>query len=812
MSKSVKLVHWSFDENFILEVFTLKGISTFYINLSYATLLPMNQNTLTKVLKNIIIGGLCIIPFIPLYVANSMFFPFITGKAFAMRIIIEVIFALWIVLMFANKKYVPKFTWLTGAVTALAVVSLVADLVGVNPIRSLWSNFERMEGWVVIAHLWAYFMVLASVVDTRKLWSVLFNVSLVSATITAIYGLFQLFGLADVHQSAARLDASLGNAAYMGVYMLFHVGLAAFMAFDFAKEKNTLKSWLYSGIAVIGGYFVISYLGLMLGLEGSSAAILQYVPVLLYLALLAASVYAWRYPPLVFLFSFIVFQTQTRGTMLGLIGGVLLALALYAIFGKNESKKSRIVAGSVIGAIVLIGVVFWLNKDASFIQKSPVLQRLASISLSASGQARQYVWPMALKGFSERPILGWGQENFNYVFNANYAPQMYGQEQWFDRAHSVFLDWLVASGVVGFIVYISLYVLAIMGIWKSDLSIAKKSVLTGLVVAYTIHNVFVFDNLSSYLMFFVVLGFVNSFREGKPIKWFGTEPVGKDVLEYVIAPIVLVLFVGTFYFVNVRPIQANYALIDALRACQTAPDAATFERVFAKNVYMANQEAREQLLSCAASVIGSSQIPGPTKQAFFTLTKDQIDAQITATPNDARIYVLGGAFYNNIGATDVALPILEKAYELSPKKQSIAFQLATAQMNQGKNDEALALLKETYESDTSYYEAKRAYVVAMVLGGKEVDARKEFPNEIGLFENAQIAETYMSLKQYEKGIALFKKLALVDPKNIETRSAVAEAQYIAGQTWAAVETLKAIQKDFPELKEQIDAAIKQIQQ
>jgi len=725
----------------------------------------MNENTLTKVLKNTIMGGLMLSLFIPLYVANDLFFPFITGKAFAFRIIVEIVFALWIVLMFSNKQYAPKFTWITGAVTALALVSLAADLLGVSSLRSIWSNFERMEGWLVIVHLWAYFMVLASVINTKKLWHVFLNVSLVSASITAIYGIVQFLGWATIHQSGARLDASLGNSAYMGVYMLFHVGLAMYMYFV-AKKGEIIN----------------------------------------------ANILKWVYPVLALVYSFIIFETQTRGTILGLIGGVMVTLALYAIFGKKDAKKSRIIAGSIIGVIILAGILFWANRDAKFIQGNETLQRLASIDIKGvQTQARGYVWPMAIKGFTERPILGWGQENFNYIFNANYAPEMYGQEQWFDRAHSVFLDWLVASGALGFLVYISLYVLAIMAIWKSDLSIAKKSVLVGTIVAYTIHNIFVFDNLSSYIMFFAVLAFANSFKEGKSIKWLGSEPVKKDVLEYVAVPIVLVLLAGSLYFVNIRVISANSALIDALRSCQSAPDVAVFEKIFAKNVYTANQEAREQLLSCAANVLGSNSIPGPTKQAFFALTQTQIEKQIATTPSDARMYVLGGAFYNNVGAIDLALPTLEKAYELSPKKQSIAYQLASVYLGSGEKEKAEAILKEAYEVEKTNYEAKQAYIIALILNGKEAAARKEFTNDISLFENSRVAEAYMSIKQYEKGIALFKKLSLVDPKNVEARMAVAQSQYVAGQKWADIETLKVIQKDFPEYTEQINTLIKQTQ-
>jgi O-antigen ligase len=63
---------------------------------------------------------------------------------------------------------------------------------------------------------------------------------------------------------------------------------------------------------------------------------------------------------------------------------------------------------------------------------------------------------MVYQGFKEKPVFGWGQENFNYVFNKYYNPAMFDQEQWFDRAHNEFLDWLIAGGLPAFFLYISL--------------------------------------------------------------------------------------------------------------------------------------------------------------------------------------------------------------------------------------------------------------------------------------------------------------------------------------------------------------------
>ena len=76
----------------------------------------MNKN---NIIKWTIITGLWAVLLTPFFVANSMFFPYITGKNFAFRIIIEIIFALWVYLAFVDAKYRPKFSWLAVSVVLL---------------------------------------------------------------------------------------------------------------------------------------------------------------------------------------------------------------------------------------------------------------------------------------------------------------------------------------------------------------------------------------------------------------------------------------------------------------------------------------------------------------------------------------------------------------------------------------------------------------------------------------------------------------------------------------------------------------------
>ncbi len=740
------------------------------------------QTLTNSILNKLVIFGLAIIPFIPLVVANSLFFPFITGKAFVFRIIVEIVFALWLILILREKgsaivntenSVLPKKNTLSITISVFTVLILISDIFGLNPLRSIWSNFERMEGWMTIVHLWAYFMVLSSMFKTKEKWHNFFSVVIIAGGITAIYGLFQFFGWAETHQGN-RVDASLGNSAYMAVYMLLNAFIAFYLAISNYSKKYLF--WIYSIAAIV--------------------------------------------------FSFVMFQTATRGTILGWSIAILVSCLMYVVFAresKGQTNISRILAGSVFGLVIIIGILFYYNRDAQWIQKNAVLGRLATISISdTKTQARGFIWPMAIKGVFESPksaIIGIGQENFNYIFNSHYNPKMYAHEQWFDRAHSVFLDWLVAGGLIGLILYLALYIIAFIYIAKSDLGIGQKSVLAGLLIGYGIHNVFVFDNQTSYVMFFTVLAYISILLPGKDCIMFRnySKPVSEDgvtVRDYIYTPLIVIGFLLAMYFVNVRVIQANTRLIDAMKNCYSIQtvSAASYEKALSLNQTTANQEIREQLTGCATSVISNQQLPQQTKIDFSGLTKAEIEKQINTTPNDARIYIIGGSFYDSVRAYELATPLLEKANTLSPNKQSIMYELALNYINIGKNKEAADLMEKAYMLATENNEAKINFISTLIANNEEAKAKSMFPKDEVIFNDPRVVNAYIISKQYGKAAAIYINQIKANPDNADSYTALAAVYLQAGQDTMAIETLRNLSKRLPLLKPQADDWIKQIQE
>ena len=123
-----------------------------------------------KALRLITYIGIFAVPFTPLIVANSMFFPFITGKSFFFRIIIAVLVASWLLLCLRHREYRPRYSHVLGSGVAFLIIIFLANIFGLNPEKSFWSNFERMEGFLLLLHLGGCFLVFSSVMSVGNLW------------------------------------------------------------------------------------------------------------------------------------------------------------------------------------------------------------------------------------------------------------------------------------------------------------------------------------------------------------------------------------------------------------------------------------------------------------------------------------------------------------------------------------------------------------------------------------------------------------------------------------------------------------------
>lgn len=730
-----------------------------------------------RFLKNLIWACLLVIPFLVLYVANGkstdllsassagMYFPFISGKNFAFRILVEIALAAWVLLAIIDSKYrlVIKKSPLLIAYAVFMVVLFIADTLAVDSVKSFWSNFERMEGFVGHIHLFAYFVVLSAMLTTVKEWNTMFKTFVVSNVFVLLYAIGQFCGIkgyiiADtfpnfgaklaalfpINQSANRLDANIGNAAYFGVFALIFVFILALL---WVQSKNPKKSWYY--------------------------------PVLMILNAVA------------------LLYTGTRGSMIGLLIGGLATMILVAYYKKG---KIRTVLTVLIATVTVAVALIFTFKDSAFVQSNPAIARFASVSPGdVTGASRLAMWKISYEAWLEKPVFGYGQDNFSYVFARKYIPEkMYGLEPWYDRSHDVFFDWLIAAGLLGLVSYLALYVIALYLTWnkKSHIPVYEKAILTGLVIGYFIHNIFVFDNLTSYILFVLILAYIAVRSREPATSNHNRSNIPTDQVVTVWLPLVLIILALTQYYVNYKPLRVNALMIRAMDVnslvqTKSFPEVIKIQKDSFKEAIEMNTlgsiEAQEQLYQMVlrmSQVTIPPETPAQDKQAiaanlqeFVAYAKEVASKTPKKDEIDVRMLSIEGIFYNSIGESAQAEEVLSLARSVAPNKQLISFDLVRAYLIQGKFKEGYDLAKETYLLAPAYADAQKWYVLSAAYNGTYKEARADVTSRGGI---------------------------------VEFNNDVLTALVTTKQTTLAIELLQQLKKEKPELTAQVDDYIKQV--
>ena len=721
-------------------------------------------------LKYIIFAGLFLVPFVPLVVARSLFFPFITGKAFVFRFIVEIIFVSWLVLAIRDSEYRPKFSWILGAVIIFLFLIGVSDLFGANSFKSFWSNYERMEGFIALLHFGAFFMVLGSILKTQEIWNKLLATSVGASAIMAIYSFFQIIGKITINQGGVRVDGTFGNASYLGIYMVFHIFFAFLLLM---RSRIVWHKW-------------------PLGIIGFSDLVVLY-------------------------------YTATRGAILGLLGGFFISFLYLAIIAERSDKIRKFALSALIGIIIFIGLFITL-KNTDFVQKNLVLNRFSTFSLSEiRNQGRFYVWPMAWKGFLENPVLGWGQEGFNFVFNKHYNPKMYNQESWFDRTHDIVLDWLIAGGLLGLLSYISMFIALLFYIKKADnhfLPKEDKAVILGLISAYTFHNLFVFDQIGSYILFFTLLAYVHAHTsETRLSLWQKLSFKFRNLVEGerkkpIIEAILLIVFVFIFYFVIYVPWQVNKNLLGVLaNANQGKVATLDFYMKPLSSYTIGYSEALEHISQTVIGLAGNPNVSEDLKKNLFNSINSSFERQLKTSPNDARYRLFYGLFLSRFGLYDKSIEELRKASFLSPQKQSIYFEIVNNLLAQGKKEEAQEIAGKAYELETTYDEAQMIYGLTLLSNGK-LDLSSEILSkipEIKLISDDRFISVLVQIGDFQKVIDIISLRIERDPNNTTHYMNLTAAYLQVNRRTEAISILEQIIKIDPSFKEKGEYFIKEIQ-
>ena len=437
----------------------------------------------------------------PLMVRIELFFPYVVGKALYFRTLTEIAFALWVVLAYRYAAYRPSRFVILGIFAVYLAVSLLAAVFGVSFQRSVWSTYERMQGVLDLAHWLAFVLVAASVFRSFTDWRALLNVSLGFSLLISLIGVVQYYELFEIPgyeflEATGRLDVTLGNATYVGAYMLVSVLVAVgLLAQSYRDGRETAPPVEESA--------ALRRRRRRRRREAQRPQI-DWTP--------------WSrgfWAAVVVFGLWVMALSGARGAVIGLVMSVG-ALAL--LFAAWESSRRVRIAAMVCLAMVVGGVVlFTAARNTAPVDRVAesvtMVHRLRKISLDdTSIRPRVLSWQAGLRGFAEKPILGWGPENFIVIWGRHLDPTAQPSEI-HDQAHSKPVEELSTKGALGLAAYLALWGAMMWVLYRRvrhrDHPEQRLILFVGATAAgYFIQNLFLFDTPATVLSFMVLLAYV----------------------------------------------------------------------------------------------------------------------------------------------------------------------------------------------------------------------------------------------------------------------------------------------------------------
>ena len=413
----------------------------------------------------------------------------------------------------------------------------------------------------------------------------------------------------------------------------------------------------------------------------------------------------------IFIFVSLMFSTG-RAAILSFFGGVGLLLLL-SLALKHQKNKIRIVAKTflILGLIVYLAsitLLLWNN--------SPVQQWLSE----RANKSRQVIWSVAWQGFLERPILGWGPENFSFVFHKHfdpgfYIPEVYGGDTRFDRAHNIVFDNLIDGGALGLLGYLSMFGASFWILWKgyrrNQISFITAAVPSVILMAHFTQNLTVFDMPASFLMLFIVFGFISSVsaRESARENNFDNKR-GKIIF----LPLIVVLLSFSLSSFVIKPIKASVATIGVMKS----PTFEAREPLYEKALHsspMGLYQIREHLGVHVFNLVAIRL----AEIGDFEITSQALEETVYHSPFDYYSRLILARVYNayaelqkekDEAVLNRAEQVLQDALRLSPTKQEGYWEMASTKLMLGKEDEAIQLLEKAIELEPR---AIRSYQAAI---------------------------------------------------------------------------------------------------
>jgi tetratricopeptide (TPR) repeat protein len=713
----------------------------------------MKEPNLAKILRWLIYAT----ALVPLIIFSQFISPFHFGKVIVFRSLVELMVALYLVLIIQDRRYYPKTNNILGAFLFFTAAFTLTTITSAQPYDSFWGTLERMGGLWTFWHYFVFYLILTSILTKKEHWLNLLNLTILVGVLSAFYGFLQKTDVSWVMGAGGRerIFGTIGNAALFAGYQLLVLFLAATLFLNTNKFEKIRIFYLFS-------FFIMIIAVLM---------------------------------------------TAVRGSILALgVGSILLVFLYFKNFGSVIAKK--IMIGLVLLVVIFLFFTFAF-KNSDLVQNSGYLKRITDFSLKTyTVQTRIWAWKAGLSGWLETPktiLLGWGPENFNIPFSKHFNPKFFrgpGSETLFDRGHNMFIEVLVTMGVFGLLAYLSIFFVLFKKLFKYLKTEENKKYSVGLItllVAYVIHNSFIFDTSANFLTFFIIMGFINFLDknqdDNKEQKKFLTKKPNFFVLV-----VLIILAIILINKTNIVDVKANYAFTRGI----IAGLAGDFDRAVSKFKEAisyntpGNYEYRHKFAQYMIDYSSSQKVDDKIKEELLFAIKE-VEKNKIGRNNDylPRLYI--GRMNLILGRDDPSSPYNDQALKedleaikISPTFIRTYYEIAQVYLNKKDYTSAAEWFSKAVQLNPDvaisyWYQG----VVELELGNQEkgielINTAFEKGYKADKDDYLRLVPLFVKIQDYKRVVDIYENLTRLEPNNPQFFASLAIAYSKIGKIDEAV--------------------------
>ena len=307
------------------------------------------------------------------------------------------------------------------------------------------------------------------------------------------------------------------------------------------------------------------------------------------------------------------------------------------------------------------------------------MSRISQISLDdATTVSRLTLWKMSIEAAKERPIAGYGDNNIRVPLDKYHDYNLV--EDWFDSSHSKFFDELLAHGVIGFVLQIGFFIWLLWLILKKrKKDILGNMILLGLLIAYLVQALFIFDSFIVGLSFIFILGFLLvKLRDPKQDIIFK-----KNIPAYIVVPLIIAIaWMSLFVYTNSKKPAKKIITAHSTVLTDLNQTIANYQEL-SEELYVNFDILAPSMAETSMLVFENShKYTDVQLQDFVEVLRQVYDSAISDTGNYSKFYINMAKLYQlasrhpRLDYNQESMDLLNTALEYSPTRVDIYYALA----------------------------------------------------------------------------------------------------------------------------------------